>query len=169
MTEPELFREILERVLARYLTVTPRGVLIDGKPLDDLTVRILSFGAARTLYRARRPACRSLDGRKALNKETLCADCQERKHCTPQVRIDLVFHDQPFRLLLSFSSARNFLVHAAAMKKAGTAIENVATRIRILDRGSWGELRFSSPAPRATPSSAARPALGPARHERRDR
>ena len=146
MAEPELFREILGRVLARYLTVTPKGVLVHDKPLKDLTVRVLSFGGARTLYRGRRPACRSLDGRKALKKETLCATCPERKHCTPQVRVDLTYRDEPFRLMLSFSSTKNFLVHAAAVKKAGAAVEEVPTTIRVLDRGSWGELRFHSPA-----------------------
>lgn len=151
MAEPELFREILGRVLARYLTVTPKGVLVHGMPLTDLTVRVLSFGGARTLYRGRRPACRSLDGRKALKKETLCATCPERKHCTPQVRVDLTYRDEPFRLMLSFSSARNFLVHAAAVKKAGAAVEEIPTTIRVLDRGSWGELRFVSPAAQ-TPS-----------------
>ncbi len=143
MGEPELFREILGRVLARYLTVEPEGVLIDGQPLDDFTARILSFGAARTLYRGRRPACRSLDGLKALRKETPCAECPDRKHCTPQVRVDLTLEDRPYRLLLSYSSARNFLVYAAEVKKAGRTVEKVTTRIRILNRGSWGEIRFT--------------------------
>ena len=143
MAEPELFREILGRVLARYLTVKPEGILIDGRPLDHLAARVLSFGAARTLYRGRRPACRSLDGRKALKKETLCVSCPDRKHCTPQVRVDLTLDDRPYRLLLAFSSARNFLVYASEVKKTGASVEAVNTRIRVLNRGSWGELRFT--------------------------
>jgi len=144
MGEPELFREILGRVLARYLTVRPEGVVVDDQPLDDVTARVLSFGAARTLYRARRPACRSLDGTKALSKETLCAECPDRKHCTPQVRVDLLLKDRPFRLLLSYSSARNFLLYASETRRRGIALEEVGTRIRVLHRGSWGEIRFSS-------------------------
>jgi hypothetical protein len=144
MAEPELFREILGRVLARYLTVKPEGILIDDRPLDQVIARVLSFGAARTLYRGRRPACRSLDGRKAPQKETLCASCPDRKHCTPQVRVDLTLDHRPYRLLLAFSSARNFLVYASEVKKTGASVEDVNTRIRVLNRGSWGELRFTS-------------------------
>ena len=150
MGDPELFREILGRVLARYLTVKPEGVVVDDQPLDDVTARVLSFGAARTLYRGRRPACRSLDGKKALEKETLCDRCPDRKHCTPQVRVDLLLKDRPFRLLLSYSSARNFLLYASETRRTGIALEEVVTRIRVLDRGSWGELRFTSPDGRRT-------------------
>lgn len=154
MGEPELFREILGRVLARYLTVKPEGVVVDGHPAKDVTARVLSFGAARTLYRGRRPACRSLDGHKALSKETLCAECHERKHCTPQVRVDLLLRDRPFRLLLSYSSARNFLLYASEMKRRGAALEHVGTRIRVLNRGSWGELRFTCTGAEPTSMSA---------------
>jgi len=143
MGEPELFREILGRVLARYLTVRPEGIVVDDQPLKDVTARVLSFGAARTLYRGRRPACRSLDGENALEKETLCAECPDRKHCTPQVRVDLTMDDRPYRLLLSYSSARNFLVYASEVRRAGRSVEDVVTRIRVLNRGSWVKLRFS--------------------------
>jgi len=142
----EPLRAILHRALARYLTVTPRGFLIgDGVnlPRPSIEARILGFGGARTLYRKRKPVCRSLDGVAALTEpEKVCAECADRDKCTPQVRLDLIVEQRPYRCLLAFTSARNFLEYDARLRRDRVVLEKALHEIMVVNRGSWGEMRF---------------------------
>lgn len=141
----EPLRAILHRAIVRYLTVTARGIALEGKPRPAPVVdaRILGFGGARTLYRRHKPVCRSLDGGAAVgDPDKRCADCDDRGSCTPQVRVDLIVDRRAYRLLLAFTSARNFLEYEARLRRDGVAVENVLHEIRVIPRGSWGELRF---------------------------
>ena len=138
-------RAILHRAIARYLTVTPRGVLLadETAPVQRLVVRVLGYGGARTLYRKHRPACRSLDGHAAVtDSEKRCADCPDRDECTPQVRIDLIVRSRPYRLLLAFTSARNFLAYVGSLESRRINVDSIEHQIDVIPRGSWGELRF---------------------------
>ena len=72
-------REILQRALTRYLTARPGGFQLgdDGRLHEEVDARILGFGGARSLYRNRKPACRSLDGLRPIHDQKLiCADCR---------------------------------------------------------------------------------------------
>ncbi|MCC7015066.1 MAG: hypothetical protein IT454_21055, partial [Planctomycetes bacterium] len=76
-------RELLHRVLVRYLTITPRGFVLEPgqEPLAKVTARIIGYGGARTLYRERRPVCRSLDGVTSIQDSArTCAQCPTRGH-----------------------------------------------------------------------------------------
>ncbi len=154
--------EILFQTTARYLNVRPHGIEVGhGRPaLRTIEVRVLGHGGARTLYRGRRPVCRSLDGIAAVRDAgKLCALCPDHEHCTPQVRVDLLFESRPHRLLLSFTSAKNFLQYLAEAKARGHDLVAVRTEIDVTSRGSWGELRFSEIAGSltTTPRSTAAP------------
>lgn len=144
----EPLREILHRALVRYLTVRPGGFELQSderlRPVID--VRILGHGGARTFYQDRKPVCRSLDGLRPITGDTnrRCVECEARERCTSQVRLDLIVDRRPFRLLLAYSSARAFLTYEAELRLRRLAIEDVLTRITVINRGSWGELRFSS-------------------------
>ena len=151
MSRPDVepLRELLHRVLVRYLTVRPRGFEMQRgellRPVVD--ARILGHGGARTFYQDRKPRCRSLDGVRPVTGDTdrSCADCDARARYTPQVRLDLIVERRPFRLLLAYTSARAFLVYEAELRHRRVAIEDVVTKIAVVNRGSWGELRFSAP------------------------
>jgi hypothetical protein len=148
MTRPDVqpLREILHSASKRYLTVRPRGFVLHpgDPPQPTLTVRILGFGSARTLYQNRKPHCRSLDGVQPIDDPAQsCSDCRVRSRCTPQVRLDLFVGHLPFRLLLAWSSAKNFLLYEAGLRQRGHPIEDIVHRIDVINRGSWGELRFS--------------------------
>jgi len=137
---PALLRDILLRTTARYLTVKPHGLVFpEGDSKKAIRCRILAYGGARTLYRGRKPHCRSLDGSKSL-KGKRCSNCLDRKHCTPQVRLDILCSKAPYRLLLAYTSAKNFLLYARG--RASADLEKQETRISVVDRGTWGELRF---------------------------
>lgn len=144
----EPLREVLHRVLVRYLTVRPGGFeLQPGHRLQPVVeARILGYGGARTFYQDRKPICRSLDGLRPItgNTDRTCAECEARARCTPQVRIDLIVERRPFRLLLAYSSARAFLEYEAELRLRRVAVEDVLTKIAVTNRGSWGQLRFSS-------------------------
>jgi hypothetical protein len=143
----EPLREILHAALKRYLTVRPHGFeLHPGDTLQPMIeVRILSTGAARTRYQDRKPQCRSLDAITPLNdRNRTCAQCRVRAQCTPQVRLDLFVDAQPCRLLLAYTSAKNFLAYDAWLRQQRRPLEDRLHRITVINRGSWGELRFSA-------------------------
>lgn len=142
----DVYRDILRQTAGRYLTVRPRGLVISPQqpPLPILHVRILDHGAARTLYRERQPVCRSLDAIKPVqNPQIFCAECSDRRSCTPQVRVDLAFEHEPYRLLLAYTSAKNFLLYNSVIANTRRELFDVMTQIRVVNRGNWGELRFS--------------------------
>jgi hypothetical protein len=150
MPRPDVdpLREILHRALVRYLTVRPGGFeLQPGEQLRTvIEARILGYGGARTLYEQRKPTCRSLDGVRPVMGDTnrTCVACPQRSQCTPQIRLDLIVDHRPFRLLLAHSGAKAFFVYETSVRQRRVAIEDVVTRIAVANRGSWGELRFSS-------------------------
>ncbi len=150
MPRPDVqpLREILHAASKRYLSVRPRGFeLQPGEPpRPSLEARILSSGAARTLYRKRKPRCRSLDGIAPLDDSSrTCATCRVRTQCTPQLRLDLFVDAQPFRLLLAWTSAKNFLLYEARLRQRSISFEDRLHRITVINRGSWGEVRFHLP------------------------
>ncbi len=140
-------RAILQQARRRYLTVRPHGFELNpGERLRPvLEARILSFGSARTLYQDRKPLCRSLDGIQptAPKGQRSCAECALRTRCTSQVRLDLLVDTQPLRLLLAHTSAKNFLLYEAQLRERGVALYDVLHRMTVINRGSWGELRFA--------------------------
>ncbi len=142
-------RAILQQARRRYLTVRPHGFeLKPGERLRPvLEARILAFGSARTLYQDRKPLCRSLDAiRPTTAKEhRTCAECALRTRCTSQVRLDLLVDTQPWRLLLAYTSAKNFLLYEAQLRERGIALYEGLHRMTVINRGSWGELRFARP------------------------
>lgn len=143
--DPSPLRAILHAAIARYLTVTPRGVLLGtaDAPRSSLVVRLRAHGGARTLYRARRPACRSLDGVRSLTApDKICAQCPDLSRCTPQVHLELVADGRPYRLLLAHTSARNFLEYIARLNSRHIDPIAVAHRLDVIPRAGWGELRW---------------------------
>ena len=144
----EILRDILHRALVRYLTVRPGGFELEpGEPLRSVVdARILGYGGARTFYVSRKPVCRSLDGLRPVTGDTerTCRECEARARCTPQVRVDLIVERRPYRLLLAYSSARAFLAYDAELRRQRVAIEHVLTKIAVVNRRTWGELRFTA-------------------------
>ncbi len=74
----------------------------------------------------------------------MCSDCRLRSQCTAQVRLDLIVESQPFRLLLAHTSAKRFLLYEVKLRQRGVAPEDILHRIEVINRGSWGELRFTA-------------------------
>jgi hypothetical protein len=143
--QTEILRDIIQRMMARYMTIRAHGIDLGNnrKLIPALDCRILDYGAARTLYRNRRPVCRSLDAVKAVKDTTkLCQQCGDRDHCTGQVRLDLLFENCPYRLLLAYTSAKNFLLYTGKLVEKKLEIRSIDTKIVVINRGSWGELRF---------------------------
>lgn len=143
--QAQILRDIVARMMARYMTIRPYGIDLGNnrKLIPVLNCRILNYSAARTLYRQRRPVCRSLDAVKAIgDAKRLCQQCLHRQHCTGQIRLELLFENCPYRLLLAYTSAKNFLLYTAKLAKQKLEIQTIDTKIVVINRGSWGELRF---------------------------
>lgn len=141
--DPNPIKDILYRTTARYLTIRPDAILVDRRPCTKLLVKVLAHGAARTLYRGRKPFCRSLDALRSTNGK-LCAECDDLKNCTSQIRLHLLIQDRPYLLLLAYTSARNFLLYLGSLGPTTAQLRDLDTRITVASRGSWGELRFAS-------------------------
>jgi hypothetical protein len=155
---PDLLHDLFADAFARYLTVRPGGLQMPHGPLvPSLRARLLICRPARTLYENHQPRCRSLDGiqsiasarnasRNTANAENrTCATCILRGHCTPQIFLELLHDRVPYRLLLAYTSARNFILFVSRLRKHGQPVENSDVLISVLDRGRWGEVRFSTP------------------------
>lgn len=142
------FHDLFADAFARYLCVRPAGLQMPHGPLESsLRVRLLLSRPARTLYENHQPRCRSLDGIQSITEGRACAACLLRKSCTPQIYIELLHDHVPYRLLLAYSSARNFMLFASRLRQQGQPIENADVILSVRDRGRWGELRFISPPP----------------------
>jgi hypothetical protein len=136
--------QILHRAGARYLKVSPQGLHIADEVLPAVQARILAWSPARTLYRDKRPICRSLDGVVSItHTERRCEPCDLNSQCTVQVRIDLLIGGRAYRLLLAYTSASNFLVYAADLSARNLTVDDVEHRLHVVDRGHFGEVRFS--------------------------
>ena len=147
MIDHDPLREIRDRAAARYITIKPRGLILDehSSPTPCVEARIVGHGGARTLYRSRQPHCRSLNGVHAIDDpENRCGECHLRTHCTPQVRVDLLANERPYRLLLSYTSARLFLKYHDECKAHAVTLDQITTVITVIDRGRWGEVRFQT-------------------------
>lgn len=146
-------RRILNRAHIKYLDVRPSGIELFGGPcpVHRAVATIYDYGSARTLYRQRKPACRSLDGATSITRKDweganemprLCVTCIQRPSCTPQVRLDLLIEAHSYRALLAFTSATNFLIYEADIHRQGVLLDRIDTEITVVDRGRWGEMRF---------------------------
>jgi len=141
-------RELAARAFARYLPVLPAGFrLSPDNIVPSLQTRVIQYHPARTLYKNRAPVCRSLDGIRSLTKEQECASCLSRQVCTPQICLEILHQGVPWRLILAYTSARNFLLFVSTLKKKGMPIEDSTVRISVHDRGRWGEVYFRSALP----------------------
>lgn len=143
--QAEILRDIIHRMTARYMTVRPLGLDLGNnrKLIPAINCRLLDYGAARTLYQQRRPVCRSLDAVKSIaDDDKFCQQCLHRNHCTGQVRLDLLFENRPYRLLLAYTSAKNFLLYTGKLAEKKIDIQTIDTKIVVVNKGSWGELRF---------------------------
>jgi hypothetical protein len=58
------------------------------------------------------------------------------------VRLDLLFENCPYRLLIAYTSAKNFLLYTGKIAEQKLEIQTIDTKLIVVNRGSWGELRF---------------------------
>ena len=136
---------------ARYLSIQPTGLRFPhGVLQSSLPATLLTCRPARTLYKKRKPVCRSLDGIRSIREDASCTSCANRKDCTAQIYLELLVDGVPYRLLLAYTSARNFMQFASRLRQRGQEVENAEVIISVRDRGRWGEVRFicQPPSPR---------------------
>jgi hypothetical protein len=140
---PFTMRDLFARTFCRYVRISPAGIQIPpDKPVSEISAQILGFRPARTLYQNRKPACRSLDAIQSVTDNHTCATCLFRRQCTPQICLDFLYQNCPCRLLLAYTSARNFMRFVSALQKQKQPVEDSHVRITVRDRGRWGEVAF---------------------------
>jgi len=137
-------REIMAQSLYRYASITPQGVLLPqaATPYNPLPVCMITFKPARTRYVNRKQICRSLDGVHSVNSQNYCARCQDIRSCTPQIALDFTYRSFHYRLLLAFTSAKNFIALIHKAQSLDRTIDGLQVNIHVVDRGRWGEASF---------------------------
>jgi hypothetical protein len=156
-TSPSVLHDLFASSFARYLAVRPTGLQMPhGLLVSSLRVTLRDSRPARTFYRDHQPQCRSLDGLRSVTQDRACADCLLRSTCTPQIHIDLLHEAVPYRLLLAYTSARNFLLFLSHLGKQGRGLPQSDVILSVLNRGRWGELRFIS-SPSSNPLTQCHP------------
>jgi hypothetical protein len=141
---PRFYSDIVRHTSTRWLTVRPQGIIVAGQPTREVVATIQSHGPARTLYRHHRPVCRSLDGVTSLGRKPrqACGACPALAECTPQILVNLDLDGASYRLLLSYTNAKNFIAYLGRVRRRGVEIDDLDTRIVVMAHGYWGELSF---------------------------
>ena len=139
-------REIIASACSRYASISPGGILLPSSPTpyNPLPAIIVSYTPARTRYVDKKPICRSLNGVQSLNDKTPCVRCDYRRTCTPQIALQIQYKGVPFRIMLAYTSAKNFMSFLRTLHMANTPYENACIEISVTDRGKWGEAIFTS-------------------------
>lgn len=137
-------KEILEQSFSRYIRVLPVGFLLPYKQeiQSSLTVMVSYFHPARTLYKEKKPSCRSLNGIFALKTKKTCSSCIQKNQCTPQICLEFLYQGIPLKLLLAYTSMRKFIEFVS---KHNFDSNNLVT-LSVLNRGKWGEVQFTKSA-----------------------
>ncbi len=147
---PSPISDLFADAFARYLAIRPSGLQMPHGPIvQTLRARILACRPARTLYENHQPRCRSLDGIQSITEARTCSACLLRKTCTPQIYLELLHDRVPYRLLLAYTSARNFMTFVSRLRQQGQPVEDADILLSVRDRGRWGELRFFIPPPQS--------------------
>jgi hypothetical protein len=144
-TARSTLNDLFASSFARYLSVQPTGLRFPhGRLRSSVAATLLTCSPARTLYKNRKPICRSLDGVRSIEQEASCTSCTDRKDCTAQIYLELLIDAVPYRLLLAYTSARNFMQFASRLSQQGQQVQNAPVILSVRDRGRWGEVRFIS-------------------------
>ena len=144
-TARSTLNDLFASSFARYLSVQPTGLRFPhGRLRSSVAATLLTCSPARTLYKDRKPICRSLDGVRSIEQEASCTSCADRKDCTAQIYLELLIDAVPYRLLLAYTSARNFMQFASRLSQQDQQVENAPVILSVRDRGRWGEVRFIS-------------------------
>jgi len=138
-------REIIASAAARYARITPKGIRLPcaGNDYNPIDVALITYKPARTRYVNRHPLCRSLNGINALDTNVRCATCRDRTTCTPQIALDFSYRNVPFRLMLAYTAAKNFMAFTRTLRPPHNTIDDASVRISVIDRGRWGEPNFT--------------------------
>jgi len=151
-TTSATLNDLFASSFARYLSIRPTGLRFPhGLLRSTVPATLLTCRPARTLYKNRKPICRSLDGIRSIKEHASCTACTQRKDCTAQIYLEVLVDGAPYKLLLAYTSARNFMQFASRLKQKGQDVENAEVILSVLDRGRWGELRFISRPPSPQP------------------
>jgi len=140
-------REIIASVCSRYATLAPKGIVLPSSstPYNPLSATIVTYKPARTRYLNKKPVCRSLNGIRSLHDNAPCVSCDYRRTCTPQIALEIHYRAIPFRIMLAYTSAKNFLDFLRTLHLNNRNVENTFVEISVLDRGKWGEAKFALP------------------------
>ena len=123
--------------------VSPKGFVlgaIDDEPVAELTGRIVITRVIRKRFEDGVLVCDAPDGTLARNGTT-CRQCQHPR-CRPLLRCHLADRGVVYIIDLACTSAENLFAIEDQAADVGDQLEDWHLRLRIVDRGYWGEVQF---------------------------
>jgi len=123
--------------------ITPKGFVLSAlgeEPVPELTGRIAKIRIIRKRFADGVLVCDAPDGSHARNGTT-CAQCLHPR-CRPLLRCHLADRGLLYVIDLAYTSAENLFAIEDQAADAGDQLEAWHLRLRIVDRGYWGEVQF---------------------------
>lgn len=142
-----VYRRIINHHMIRYATLVSGGIVLpmSHTRLSSLKVEVIDYGESRTLYKEKKPVCRSFNGINPYHDGSKkCGECAEELGCTPQVYLDCISSGtiNSMRFMLSYTSAQNFIVFIQQNAIRNIDIKGKQIVISVKNHKSWGEAIF---------------------------
>ena len=140
-----IYKKIADQCTTRYATLKPTGIVFGAIKSSQVSAALIvkSYSPARTFYVKKVPLCRSFNGINSCNiVNKKCKECKDNNYCTPQICIELEYRKMPYRMLLAYTSAQNFLLFVNRCKFKNIAVNDLPVLLYVKNRGHWGELLF---------------------------
>ena len=137
--------------------VTAEGFVLGAAPPEPvLSGVIFGWTQVRKYFRDRELVCWSADAIRGVGGKR-CESCTDRARCSLRIRIAFERaagleaagsgeagsgSDRLLTLEFGYSSCRNFVAYARRIRETDGELCRVPTRMSIVPRGHWGEVRF---------------------------
>lgn len=155
--KPDLDRLDVEFALqaAPNVRVTSEGFVVgNGPPERTLPGVVLDWTQVRKYFRDQKLVCWSSDAVRGVGGKR-CETCSDRSRCSLRIRIaleraagpepaasGLTASERLLTLEFSYTSCRNFLSYARRIRDTDGDLSRVPTRMSVVPRGHWGEVKF---------------------------
>ncbi len=131
-----------------YTRLRPEGFLLNGigAPVAQIQGRIERVSLLRKRFVDSMLVCASPDGIQS-RSGLLCDECLHPQ-CRPQLRLNVRSGGSIYVIHLSNTSAENFFRLEDEARDRGEELVDWIVRVKVEDRGRWGEVTFDRISPR---------------------
>ena len=147
-SESDRIRQAFLPPVVIYTRLRPEGFVLNGtgEPVAQIQGRVERVNLLRKRFVDSVLVCTSPDGIQS-RSGLLCDECLHPQ-CRPQLRVNLRSGSSIYVIHLSNTSAENFFRLEDEAKNRGEDLVDWIVRLKVQDRGRWGEVTFERIYPR---------------------